>query len=136
MIRPAISTDLPALQDIEIAAGAPFRDIGMDAVADDPPFSLDELTEYLQLECIWVAVDADDAPVAYALVAVVDGGAHIEQVSVHPGHARQGLGALLLDEISSWGGGPGRGPAPHNTMGDAPEEPPKLDRGGVSAQPP
>ncbi|WP_072691344.1 GNAT family N-acetyltransferase [Rhodococcus marinonascens] len=102
MIRSAVSTDLPALQDIEIAAGAPFRDIGMDAVADDPPFTLEELTEYLQTECLWVAVDAHDTPVAYALVALVDGGAHIEQVSVHPSHARQRLGALLLDEISAW----------------------------------
>jgi GNAT superfamily N-acetyltransferase len=135
VIRTAISTDLPALQDIEIAAGAPFRDIGMDAVADDPPFSLDELTEYLQLECIWVAVDADDAPVAYALVAVVDGGAHIEQVSVHPSHARQGLGARLLDEISSWAAVRGLPALTLTTFVDVPWNAPYYERLGFRPLP-
>ncbi|WP_370182826.1 GNAT family N-acetyltransferase [Rhodococcus wratislaviensis] len=135
MIRPAISTDLPVLQDIEIAAGAPFRDIGMDAVADDPPFTLDELTEYLQLECIWVAVDADDVPVAYALVAVVDGAAHIEQVSVHPGHARQGLGALLLDEISSWAAVRGLPALTLTTFVDVPWNAPYYERLGFRPLP-
>ncbi|MDV8003400.1 MULTISPECIES: GNAT family N-acetyltransferase [unclassified Rhodococcus (in: high G+C Gram-positive bacteria)] len=102
MIRSAISTDLPALQQIEIAAGEPFRDIGMDAIADDPPPTLDELNDFLAAEHIWVQTDANDVPVAYALVEIVDGGAHIEQVSVHPDHARKGLGAQLIDAVTEW----------------------------------
>lgn len=102
MIRSATLTDLPALQQIEIAAGEPFRDIGMDAIADDPPPSLDELSEFLAADHIWVVTDNTDAPVAYALVEIVDGGAHIEQVSVHPDHARQGLGAQLIDVVTHW----------------------------------
>jgi len=102
VIRSAISTDLPALQQIEIAAGEPFRDIGMDAIADDPPPTLDELNDFLAAEHIWVQTDANDVPVAYALVEIVDGGAHIEQVSVHPDHARQGLGAQLIDAVTEW----------------------------------
>lgn len=102
MIRPAHFTDLPVLQQIETAAGAPFRDIGMDAIAEDPPPALEELAEFWEAGRIWVAADAHNRPIAYALVALVDGCAHIEQVSVHPDHARRGLGALLLDEISSW----------------------------------
>ena len=106
MIRSAISTDLPALQQIEVAAGEPFRDIGMDAIADDPPPTLDELNDFLAAEHIWVQTDANDVPVAYALVEIVDGGAHIEQVSVHPDHARKGLGAQLIDAVNRMGGGP------------------------------
>ncbi|MEV0948057.1 GNAT family N-acetyltransferase [Rhodococcus sp. NPDC049939] len=130
MIRPAVRTDLPALQDIEIAAGAPFREIGMDAVADDPPFTLEELTEYLETGCVWVAVDAYDTPVAYALVALVDGGAHIEQVSVHPGHARQRLGALLLDEISIWAAARGLSALTLTTFAHVPWNAPYYERLG------
>ena len=72
MIRSAISTDLPALQQFEIAAGEPFRDIGMDAIADDPPPTLDELNDFLAAEHIWVQTDANDVPVAYALVEIVE----------------------------------------------------------------
>lgn len=102
MIRSALSTDLPALQQIEIAAGASFREIGMDAIADDPPPSLDALTVFLESGRILVSADVADVPVAYALVAIVDDAAHVEQLSVHPSHARRGLGAQLLDEITEW----------------------------------
>jgi GNAT superfamily N-acetyltransferase len=40
--------------------------------------------------------------VGYLLVQVLDGSAHIDQVSVHPGHARQGLGRRLLDTVAAW----------------------------------
>ncbi|MGC0365425.1 GNAT superfamily N-acetyltransferase [Rhodococcus sp. 27YEA15] len=102
MIRSAVSTDLPALQQIEIAAGEPFRAIGMDAVADDPPPTLGELAEYLVADHIWVATDSDDTPIAYVLVEIVDGCAHVEQVSVHPDHARRGIGARLIDAVTTW----------------------------------
>jgi GNAT superfamily N-acetyltransferase len=135
VIRPAVSTDLPVLQDIEIAAGAPFRDIGMDAVADDPPFTLDELTEYLRSDCVWVAVDTDDAPVAYALAVVIDGGAHVEQVSVHPDHARQGLGAQLIDEIASWAAVRGLPALTLTTFVDVPWNAPYYERLGFRPLP-
>lgn len=37
MIRAARSDDLPALPEIETAAGAAFRDLGMGEIADDEP---------------------------------------------------------------------------------------------------
>jgi GNAT superfamily N-acetyltransferase len=44
-----------------------------------------------------VFAHADDRPVAYLLVDVVDGEAHIEQVSVRPEHARRGIGRQLIE---------------------------------------
>lgn len=44
----------------------------------------------------------DRSPVAYLLVESVDGNAHIEQVSVHPHHARQGLGRDLIATAAMW----------------------------------
>ena len=55
-IRAATAAELPALQDIERAAGEALRGIGMPEIADDEPFSLDELTAYRQAGRAWVAV--------------------------------------------------------------------------------
>lgn len=99
MIRVASLTDLPALGDIERAAGEPFRDLGMAAIADDEPFTLAELTTYQRAGRAWVY---GDPPVSYVLVDEIDGYAHIEQVSVHPGHSRQGIGRMLIDHVGTW----------------------------------
>ncbi|WP_217207339.1 GNAT family N-acetyltransferase [Streptomyces sp. AC550_RSS872] len=95
-IRPATPDELPALQDIERAAGAAFRDLGMAAVADDEPPALDVLDRYRRAGRAWVACDADERPVGYLICEPVDGALHIEQVSVHPDAARRGVGRALL----------------------------------------
>ncbi|MEU3888208.1 GNAT family N-acetyltransferase [Streptomyces sp. NPDC029041] len=95
-IRPATPAELPALQDIERAAGAPFRDLGMPEIADDEPPAADVLERYRRAGRCWVAADQRDRPVAYLLAEPVDGALHIEQVSVHPRAARQGIGRALL----------------------------------------
>jgi len=102
MIRSARSEDLPALQDVERAAGDRFRELGMEAVADDEPLSLADLAIFQEDGRAWVATGQGDKPIAYLLVQVVDGGAHIEQVSVHPDHSRQGIGRVLLDTAEIW----------------------------------
>jgi GNAT superfamily N-acetyltransferase len=95
-IRPATPAELPALQDIERAAGAPFRDLGMPEIADDEPPALDVLEHYRRAGRCWVASDPQDRPVAYLLAEPVDGALHVEQVSVHPRAARRGVGRALL----------------------------------------
>jgi GNAT superfamily N-acetyltransferase len=84
------------------AAGASFRELGMAAVADDDPPTVAELAAYQEEGRAWVVADAADHPVAYLLVQVLDGSAHIDQVSVHPSHARRGLGRGLLDTVAAW----------------------------------
>jgi GNAT superfamily N-acetyltransferase len=90
------------LQDIKRAAGALFRDLDMLAVADDPPPELETLRSFRRGGRAWVFVDGDDRPVAYLLAEVVDHRAHVEQVSVHPTHARKGIGRRLIDQVDSW----------------------------------
>jgi len=92
VIRPARAEDLEHLPDIERAAGEPFRELGMAAVADDDLPTVGELAVFQQDGRAWVATDDTGQPVGYVLADVVDGCAHVEQVSVHPRHARQGLG--------------------------------------------
>lgn len=101
-LRDASFTDLPRLQEIERQAGEVFRDVGMNEVADDEPLSLELLRSYVERGQAWVVTDHVDVPVAYLLADVVEGAGHVEQVSVIPGYARQGLGRLLLDHACEW----------------------------------
>ncbi|MFE1290191.1 GNAT family N-acetyltransferase [Streptomyces sp. NPDC058751] len=99
-IRAVRPDELPLLQDIERAAGKSFHDIGMPEIADDEPLPLGQLTRCQEAGLAWVAVDDTDFPVAYLIAERVDGNLHVEQVSVHPGSARRGVGRLLLDRLA------------------------------------
>lgn len=55
MIRAAHPDDLPALRELERVAGAPFRDLGMTAVADDEPPSIADLAGFQDRGRAWVA---------------------------------------------------------------------------------
>ncbi|MGW6932347.1 GNAT family N-acetyltransferase [Lentzea sp. NPDC054927] len=96
MIRLAQPAELPYLQEIENASGAAFRDIGMPEIADDDPMSLEDLAEH----DVWVAIGAQGVPVAFIAVGDVDGATHVHQVCVHPSHARQGIGAALIEHVT------------------------------------
>ncbi|MFF7452342.1 MULTISPECIES: GNAT family N-acetyltransferase [unclassified Streptomyces] len=95
-IRPAAADELPALQDIERAAGTPFRALGMEAIADDDPPTLADLERYRRAGRAWVAAGEGARPVGYLIAEPVDGALHVEQVSVHPDLARRGIGRTLL----------------------------------------
>src|SRR5690349_8915654 len=56
-IRAAHVGDEPRLREIERLAGAQFRSVGLDAVADDEPASVAELRAYAEDGRSWVAVD-------------------------------------------------------------------------------
>ena len=104
MIRPPHADELEALLDIERAAGRAFADIGMVEIARDDPGTVAELEAFRAAGRAWVAVDAADRPVAYLLTSIVDGCAHVDQVSVAPSHARQGLGAALIEHLAGRAG--------------------------------
>src|ERR1700737_5453652 len=97
-IRTPRLDELELLRAIEWAAGGLFRDVGMDDIAEHEPTAPEELAGYVALGRAWV-VCHDDVPVAYALVDVVDGHAHLEQLSVRPENGRRGFGAALLDHV-------------------------------------
>jgi GNAT superfamily N-acetyltransferase len=98
-VRPG---DVSRLQAIQMAAGDVFRDVGMSTVADSPPLPATSLSGYRKAGRAWVAVDDHDEPVGFVVADVVDRAAHIEQVSVHPAHARQRIGSMLLDHVAGW----------------------------------
>ncbi|MFI9429044.1 GNAT family N-acetyltransferase [Streptomyces achromogenes] len=99
-IRSPRLSELPVLQDIERAAGQWYRETGMPEIAEDEPLPLDVLARYQRDGRAWVAVDAAGIPVGYLIADRVDGNFHVEQVSVHPGSARRGVGRSLLEHLA------------------------------------
>ena len=132
-IRPARPGDGPALQRIEVAAGERFRDLGMDDVADADPQSLDALAAYAAAGRSWVATGEGGEPVGYVVVDVVDGCAHVEQVTVHPGYQGRGIGRALLDRVASWAAGQGLPALTLTTFGDVPWNRPLYEHLGFRA---
>jgi GNAT superfamily N-acetyltransferase len=101
-IRPATSDDLALLVEIERVAEQTFLQLDMNLFADHDPGTVEELVPYADGGRAFVSVDADDTPVGYLILDLVDGAAHIEQVSVHPDYARKGLGRALIEHAASW----------------------------------
>jgi ribosomal protein S18 acetylase RimI-like enzyme len=128
-IRLAHPADFAAIQAIEIEAGSLFAAIGMDAVADDDPFSKEELAAFTDAGHAWVAVD-NDLLVGYIVVGIVDGRTHVEQVSVRPSHARRGFGRALVDHVVCWADDQGMADVTLTTFSDAPWNAPLYERLG------
>ncbi|MFI6760474.1 GNAT family N-acetyltransferase [Micromonospora sp. NPDC050417] len=99
-IRPARIGELSLLLEIEYAAGRVFHDLDMAEIAENDLPTPAELTPYQQDGRAWVTADQTDRPIAYVLVEEVDGNLHVEQISVHPEHARRGLGRRLLEHLA------------------------------------
>ncbi|MEU5953087.1 GNAT family N-acetyltransferase [Streptomyces sp. NPDC047525] len=132
-IRPATRAELPTLQDIERAAGAPFRALGMAAIADDEPPALALLEEFRHAGRAWVAAgegESDGTPVAYLLSEPVDTAEHIEQVTVHPRAARHRIGQALIEHTAERAREEGREALTLTTFADVPWNAPYYARIG------
>ncbi len=81
-------------------------------VAADEPMSTQKLAAYSRAGRSWVATDQEDHVVGYVVLDLIDRCAHIEQVSVEPGHQRQGLGRVRIGPTARGQGSDGlrRGP--------------------------
>jgi GNAT superfamily N-acetyltransferase len=107
-----------------------FAEIGMPEIAADEPDSIAELEDYRADGRAWVAVDGEDRPVAYLLGKVVDGCAHVEQVSVLPAHSGRRLGAALVDHLEDIARREGRPAITLTTFRDVPWNAPYYARLG------
>ncbi|GAB3694048.1 GNAT family N-acetyltransferase [Saccharopolyspora tripterygii] len=101
MIRSANEADVALLRQLERDAGRAFAPLGMDLVAEDEPPSPETLRSYVAAGRAWVHV-AGTTPLAYLIADVVDGCAHVEQVTVHPEHAGRRIGLGLIEHLAAW----------------------------------
>lgn len=103
-VRPARAADVEPIRRIEVSSGRLFDDVGMHDIAGAQPPSVEVVTGYVTRGHAWVVADEEhgDAPVAFVLVDLVDGCAHVEQVSVVHDHQRNGYGRMLLEHVAVW----------------------------------
>lgn len=117
------------MQEIEIAAGARFADVGLAHVAAHDPFSLDELDAYLDAGRCWV-VTVDGEVAGYAVAETVGDCAHLEQVSVAPDRQGAGLGRALVEQVVRWARDEGLPAVTLTTYRDVPWNAPVYERLG------
>ena len=120
-ITQARPTDLRLLASIEIAAA---RLLSGHAPADvlNETTSEDELDDARRRGQLWVAL-AGDAPVGFAHVKVLEpAAAHLEEIDVHPDHARRGIGTRLIAAILAWAADAGYRAVTLTTFRDVPVE--------------
>jgi GNAT superfamily N-acetyltransferase len=127
IIRSARPDDLQALPLIERAAAAIFRTTPYAYLADDDPVSSEV---DLAHEHVWVAVNQDDKPIAFALVHVLDESVHLHELDVHPDYARQGLGRRLIATVAEWAWTRGATALTLTTFADVPWNGPYYTRLG------
>ena len=134
IIRPALPADVLGLPAIEAAAGEAFRTVGMPEIADDPLPDVQQLKRHASDGRVRVATVSNEV-VGYALAGVRDGSAHLEQVSVHPDHAGQRIGADLIDAVTSWARDRGDDRLTLTTFADVPWNAPYYRKLGFRALP-
>jgi GNAT superfamily N-acetyltransferase len=93
-IRRARPSEHAALRSLELEADRLFETVGIGPFADDPS---EDHSEQAALVLV-----VDDPPVAFVVIEIVDGQPHIWQLSVHPDHARRGLGTALIAAVCEW----------------------------------
>ena len=98
-IRPAVPVDAERLRAIERDAGELFRSVGLSVIADDEPPSVESLVVYMSRNDAWVAVGDDGEIIGYATASMVDGEAHLDQVSVTRSAAGNRVGVALMETV-------------------------------------
>jgi GNAT superfamily N-acetyltransferase len=135
VIRHARPEESEQLRTIERASGQRFLDVGMAVVAAAEPVAAEDLATYAAADRAWVAVDDGDRPVGFVIVDIVDGCAHIEQISVQPDHQGRGLARFLLNEVERWAIGEGMTDMTLATFAEVPWNRPLYEHLGFTVLP-
>jgi len=93
-IRPVRPDELALLPALESAADTVFASLGVGPLPG--PGTVAEFAAAL------VVLVAGDPPVGLCRIDRIGDGAHLEQLSVHPDHARRGIGRALLRAGCGW----------------------------------
>ncbi len=93
-IRPALPAELALLPALEAAADTVFEPLGIGPLPG--PGTMEEFAAAL------VVLVAGDPPLGLCRIDGIAGGAHLEQLSVHPDHAGHGIGRALLRAGCAW----------------------------------
>jgi GNAT superfamily N-acetyltransferase len=112
VVRPADAAEFGALRRIELEADRRYEAYGIG------PFTEDESADHLATAAAVFAVG--EPAVGFACLVVVDGHAHVDQLSVLPEFGRRGLGRALLQTAIGWAASSGYGQLTLTTYRDVP----------------
>jgi GNAT superfamily N-acetyltransferase len=97
----ARARDLAALPAIELAAARLLEGHAPESILEEST-SIEDLRAAQAESRLWVAL-ADDEPVGFAIVELLDDGLpHLDEIDVHPDHGRNGLGTALVRAVCDW----------------------------------
>ena len=125
-------TDVEIAREISADAGRRFATVAeprIAACADDPPFTVDELTAYVHSGHAWVATEDDDV-VGFVVTELIDDVVHIEEIDVARRAGRQGHASRLLDTVTAWAEARGSRAVTLTTFDDVPWNRPWYERHG------
>jgi GNAT superfamily N-acetyltransferase len=136
-IRLSRRTELERLPDIERQASSLFAgreaELGLLTAELAPVTPLEALKRASDDGRLWVAADAGDAPVGFALVVDLGLFAHLEELDVLPEHGRKGLGSALIEAVCAWAPIRGFSLVTLSTFRDVPWNAPFYERRGFTA---
>lgn len=121
-IREALPTDWGRLREIEAVADKLFLEVGIG------PFNTGDDEDHFDTAA--VVLVAGDPPVGFACVDVLDGSAHLWQLSVHPAAMRRGIGTALVGAVCDWARSNGYPAVTLTTFRDVPWNAPFYSRLG------
>ena len=121
-VRPASPTEFGRLRQIELEADRLYDSIGIG------PFEADDVHD--RLDRVAAVFAAGDPPVGFVSIDIVDGCAHIDQLSVLTGHGGQGIGRALLDRALQWARDAGLNAVTLTSFRDVPWNAPFYQRVG------
>ncbi|HMO80402.1 MAG TPA: GNAT family N-acetyltransferase [Pyrinomonadaceae bacterium] len=101
-IRKALPDDLEFLPVIEQRASEIFLDTPFADEVSQECLSIELLSQQLDAGRLWVAVEDTGHPVGFAVAIMIDGAAHLHEVSVDPDHGKRGLGRKLVEAVCLW----------------------------------
>lgn len=127
MVRWAEPDELAGLVSVELAADRLFEQVGI--VFPPGTTMVEEVGDPAS-----VLVEGDP-PVGFAMFGLVDGNVHLDQLAVHPGSMRRGIGGRLVEAVVDHARAVGAPAVTLTTFRDVPWNAPWYARHGFSALP-
>ena len=104
----------PELARVGRAAQTLFAEVGIELPEDDPEATLRHAAAVL------ACGRPGRPPVGFAALTVLDGGVHLEELSVDPAYGRRGLGSALLEGVCAYAREAGSAAVTLTTFRDVP----------------
>jgi len=101
-IVPAEQQHLKRIPAIELAGASLFTETDLPQNIRHRVTDAKTLREAQVEQRMWVALNSTDRPIGFAMVAVVDEMAHLDEMDVLPEYGRRGIGGRLLRAARNW----------------------------------